>query len=294
MNYKQMIQSLLPGWDGRLAVHHVGFLADGHVHRSVPYNATDPKVIMKKLDLMKSVGVDIVIHTWQGPYAASCHLDATLMSGACAQLGMQFALLLDPWCAKLSAKGQTSPSTANVITALQAPSTQTMLNASSYVPEKYILNFNTGADLVALGKAFPTYKFLAQGKGFSWIDIPPITDSPARNAAAVVNLKAQHANTTMEVASVCFSFDDSGMPLPANVQTQTAFDAAGGSRDLTKSVWGGAARILESYSGQFGEQQIATISPTTPIIAILTWDDYDEQSSGPLEKVIAQENGIIW
>src|ERR1017187_3395110 len=150
MNSKQMVQAAIPGWTGRLAAHHVGYLADGHVHRAVPYNATDPKVIAKKLELMQGDGVDVVIETWQGPWATSCHLDATLTAAMCATMGMEFALLLDPWCAKLSAKGQTANFTANVPAALQYASTQTMLNGSNYVPEKYILDFGTGADLGAL------------------------------------------------------------------------------------------------------------------------------------------------
>lgn len=294
MNLKQVIQNAIPGWQGRVAGHHVGYLADGHVHRAMPYVATDPKVIEKKLALMQSAGIDIVIETWQGPWATSCHLDATLTSVQCAKMGMQFALLLDPWCAKLNSKGQSTDFTGNVTAALQYSSSQMMLNGSSYVPEKYILDFNTGADLTALGKTFPDYKFLAQGSGFSWITIPTITDSPSRNAAAVTNLKSQHANPAMKVANVCFSFDDSGMPLPAGVQSQSQFDAAGGKRDLTQSVWGGPARILESFGGQFGEQQLATILSTTPIVAVVTWDDYDEQSSGPLEKVLAEEAGENW
>lgn len=294
MTSKELVQKALPSWHGRLAAHHISYLADGHVHRAVPYVATDANVIAKKLSLMQADGVDIVISTWQGVYAESSNLDTVLMAAQCIEVGLQFALLLDPWCAKLNAKGQDRSYTANVTASLQAPSTQAILNSPCYVPEKYVLDFNTGADLSALGKSFPTVKFLAQGSGFSWISIPQITDSPARNAAAVANLKAQHANPAMKIASFCESFDDSGMPLPAGVQSQAAFDAAGGKRDLTQSVWGGPARILESYAGQFAQQQMATINPSTPIIAILTQDDYDEQSSGPREKVLAEELGITW
>lgn len=296
MTSKELVQSLIPGWSGRLACHHVGYLGDGHVHRAVPYTATDPKIINQKLELMQADGVDMVITTWQGIYATSCHLDATLLSAACAQRGMQFALLLDPWCAKLSATGSNKNYTANVTTSLQAASTQAMLNASSYAPEKYVLDFNSGADLGALAKTFPTLKFLAQGQGFSWIVIPPasITDSPAKNAWSVANLKTQHANTAMKIASFCDGFDDSGMPLPAGVQSQASFDAAGGVRDWSQSVWGGPARILEGFAGEFAQQQLATISPSMPIVAVLTWDDYDEQSSGPREKIVAAQSGVNW
>lgn len=295
MNYKRMVEGLLPGWSGRLAAHHVCYLGDGHVHRGVPYVATNPKVIAQKLTLMQDCGIDLIIGTWQGPWAASCHLDATLTCAMCAEFGMQFALLLDPWCAKLSPTGATTaPSTANVIAALEYPSTVAMLESSSYIPEKYILDFNTGADLPALGKQFSAYKFLPMNAGFSWISISAITDSVKRNAAAVANLKTQHANPAMKIASFCTSFDDSGMPLPAGVQTQVAFEAAGGQRDNTQSVWGGPARILDGFEGEFMEQQIATIPATVPIVAILTWDDVDERSSGPLEETAAAEAGVVW
>lgn len=297
MTSKELVQKALPTWNGRLAAHHVGYLADGKVHRAVPYVATNPKVIAQKLALMQSDGVDIVIETWQGPWAASCNLDAILTCALCADLGMQFCLLLDPWCAKLNSKGQSNDYTNNVIAALQYPSTQAMLNASSYLPEKYVLDFTTGADLAVLGKAFPTLRFLEQNNGFSWIAIPPasITDSPLKNAWAVSNLKAQHANPAMKIASFCDSFNDSGQPLPVGVPTQAAFDAAGGNRNWDVGVWGNVpARVLESFEGQFAQQQLATINPATPIVAILTWDDPDEQSSGPREKVLAEENGIVW
>lgn len=297
MNSKQLVQQVLPGWTGKLAAHHIGYLGDGHVHRAVPYTATDPKVIAAKLGLMQADGVDVVIETWQGPWATSCNQDAITTSQMCAKLGMEFALLLDPGGMQKWQSGLTEAQiTANVVAALTAPTTVAMLNNPAYVTNKYILDFNTGANLVQLAADFPSYKFLAQGAGFSWIAIPPtsITDSPAKNAWAVANLAAQHANPAMTIASFCAGFNDSGMPLPQGVQSQATFDADGGVRDLTQSVWGGPARILESFAGMFSQQQIATINPTTPIVAILTWDDYDEQSSGPREKVLAETSGINW
>ena len=250
---------------------------------------------------MQSDGVDLCICTWQGPWATSCNTAAIEMWLACQQLGLQFALLLDPggmqkWLYNTPAEVAAAQAviTENVTAALQATSTAAMLTSATYCPEKWILDFNTGANLTTLAKTFPSYKFLAQGSGFSWITIPNISDSPSRNAAAVANLKSQHANPGMQFASFCKSFDDRGQPLPVGVQSQTAFDAAGGVRNLTNSVWGGPARILESFAGQFSLQQLATISPTTPVIAILTFSDYDEQSSGPREKVLAEEQGVIW
>jgi len=298
MTSLEMVEKALPAWNGRLAAHHIGYLGNGHVHRAVPYNAIDPKVIAKKLKLMRSDGVSVVIETWQGPWSGTCHTDATLTASLCAQFGMQFALLLDPGGMQRWKKNQSTEAiTANVVTALSDPTTAAMLNGISYVPEKYILDFNTGADLTALAAKFPTYNFLKMGQGFSWISIPDplkVTESVAKNAWSVANLQKQHANPAMKVASFCDGFDDSGNPQPPGVSSQAAFDTAGGKRDWSSSVWGGPARVLESFAGVFVQQQLATINPATPIIAILSWDDYDEQSSGPREKILAEECGIDW
>jgi hypothetical protein len=284
MNYKAMIQNALPTWNGRLAAHHVCYNGNGQVHRAIPYatSAYTEAIIIQKLKLMQLAGVDVVIGTWQGPWANG---DASLFSSLCADFGMQFALLLDPGgMQKWKGAGQgSSVITENVISALSNSATEAILEATSYVPEKYVLDFNTGANLATLAKTFPSLNFLAMNQGFSWISIPSITDSVLRNAESVENLKAQHENPAMRVASVCFSFDDSGQPLPVGVSTQAAFDEAGGNRDLASSVWGGNARILDSFSGQFGQQQLATIPPTVPIIAIITLDDYDEQSSAIID-----------
>jgi hypothetical protein len=294
MNSKQLVQKLIPAWNGRLAAHDICYNGNGQVHRAIPYDPTNPAVALQKAQLMQVDGVDICIGTWQGPEAASCHAAAIAMSNACKQVGLQFALLLDPWCAKLSPTGTNTNYTANVTAALQNAGTQGMLKSSSYVPEGWVLDFNTGADLATLAKTFPTLTFLAQGSGFSWISIPTVTDSVARNVAAVANIKTQHANATMKVASFCASFNDAGQPLPVGVSTQAAFEKAGGQRNYANSTWGGPARVLESFAGQFAQQQLATINPATPAIAILSWADYDEQSSGPREKVKAEEEGIVW
>jgi hypothetical protein len=298
MNSKDRVRAALPTWNGRLAAHHMCYNGNLQVHRAIPYAAfayTAP-VVEQKLEMMADDGVDICITTWQGPWNNG---DALLFSAMCAEMGMQFALLLDPggmqkW---VSPVPSAAVITANVVEALQAVTTQSMLNASSYVPEKWILDFGTGANLISLAASFPTLSFLAKGAGFSWINIPPasITDSPLKNAWAVANLEAQHALPTMKIASFCDGFDDSGQPLPIGVSSQAAFDAAGGNRNWAVGVWGNSpARVLESFAGQFGEQQLATISPATPVIAILTWDDYDEQSSGPREKVLAELHGVDW
>ena len=314
-NWKAVIQAALPGWKGLLAGHHVSYLANGNVHRGVPYVATNLAVMKQKLALMQAAGFDIVLSTWQGIYAPSSNLDVVMMAPLCADYGMKFAFVLDPWCAKLSAKGTTAPSTANVAASLAAASTQAILNGSTYLSPKYILDFGTGANLSTLAGQFKNLVFLAKNQGFSWITIPtepnsttPITNSTLRNAAAISVLKAQNGNPAMKIPSVCTEFNDAGQPLPPGVSTQSAFNAAGGARNYAQSVWSPynsaqpesetnpsqPARVMESFAGQFFLQQLAVTPVSAPIIAIVTIDDYDEQSSGPLEKRLAEEAGLVW
>jgi len=303
MNIKHAVQNAIPGWTGRLAAHYISYNANGQVHRDLPYaNPNDPKVIAKQLELIQACGFDVVISTWQGPWATACNQNAMAVSALCTAMGLQFALLLDPWCAKLNSQGQaTAPSISNLIAALQYSTTQTMLKATSYVPEKYVLDFNTLnpttlTNLNALTTAIPGVEFLAQNTEFSWIAYPPatITDSVAKNAWATANLQAQNKNAGMKVPGVCMSFNDSGLPLPQGVPTQAAFDASGGVRDWSMSVWLPPApnRVLGSFGGQFLLQQLAVTPAAAPIIAIITWNDYDEGTA--LEPKISELLGVNW
>jgi hypothetical protein len=297
MNALDLIQSKVKGWAGIQCTHYICYNGDVHVHRGIPYSPNDPKIITKQLEMMLDDGITEVIGTWQGAYATACNQNAITLASLCQQMGLKFMFLLDPWCAKLNAKGVTVPSTQNVVDSLSAASTQKILNASNYDDQRLILDFNTGADLKVLAQKFSGITFGKQGTDFSWISIPSITDSVARNVVAVNDIKAQHSNSLMKVASYWSSFDDSGMPLPQGVQSQAAFDAAGGKRDYAQSVWSPnpvAARILESFSGELETQILQTITPVTRKVARGTWNDYDEQSSGPREKVLAEEQGIDW
>jgi len=297
MNLKQMVQNAIPGWDGRLAGHHVGYNANGQVHPGMPYttNANDPKVIQKRVQLMKDFGFDVLIDTYQGPWSSSCQTDIILTAEECGKQGMEFALLLDPGGMKKWTSATPAQITANVEAALSEADTTAILRSSTYVPEGYVLDFNTGADLVALAAKFPTLKFLKQGAGFSWPTIDAtITDSSLRNAASVASLKSQHTNAAMEVASFCLSFDDSGQAQPVGVSTVAAWKAAGAKQDFTSSAWGGPARRLESFGGMFAQQQLATISATVPMIALVTITDYNERSSGPFEVRMSELQGVNW
>src|ERR1700723_3307192 len=207
-----------------------------------------------------------VLMTWQGPLVAFQHSTAVEMCAQCAERGMLFGLVLDPWCAK------TGPGTltTNVQNALLNSTTQAMLNSTAYLPEKFVLDFSTGADLATLGAAFPSLKFLAQNTGFSWISIPSGTmTSDARNAAAVANLKVQNANPAMQIPGVCREFNDAGPRTPPGEGLANRT----GTRDNTQSVWGGApARVLDNQGGNFFYAQLAVTPMTAPSLGLITWN----------------------
>lgn len=295
-NWKEMVSRALPAFDGRLGIDHVSYMANGQVHRDLPYVATNPAVVKQKVALYKSAGFDVIRCTWQGPWSSSSHQDSILTAAECARQGMQFALLLDPGgMQKWNGAGQgAAVITANIQAALSDATTQSdLIKISSYVPEMLIFDFNTGGNLATLAKSFPTLKFLAQGSGFSWPSInATLTDSVQRNAASVANLQKQNATSGMLAPGICPHFNDAGQPLPVGVATQTAFDAAGGKRDYSSSVWGGPARILGSFGGLFLQQQLAVTPATAPFIFVVTADDYDEGTA--IEPQLNEQAGIVW
>lgn len=265
------------------------WFGDGNLHRMDRYVSNNPTVIENQLNCMQAtvvngMRIEGVIMTWQGPLAGFQHSTTTQMAAQCAERGMLFALLLDPWCAKLG----TGNATQNVTTALQNATTQTMLNSTAYLPEKYVLDFNTGANLATLATEFPTLKFLAQGAGFSWVSIDmAIPGSDARNAASVANLKNQNANAAMKIPGFGLGFNDAGMPTPSGVNLAKWT----GTVDLTQSVWGGApSRVLDTQGGNFFFDQWAVTPQTSEYGAIITWNDYDERTA--IEDTCSMLSGI--
>jgi hypothetical protein len=279
ISFKTPLQKI--GFTGKLLAHTMGWFGGGNIHRMNRYDSSDKYVIAKQLDCMQQVGIDGVILTWQGPLAPFLHNTAMTMSVECGERNMLFALLLDPWCAKL---GNGTP-TANVTAALNDPTTKVMLNAPSYVPEKYILDFNTGAVLATLGTSFPTLKFLAMDQGFSWLSIPSGNLLTA-NASAVSTLAGFNKNPAMKIPGIGRDFNDTGMPTPTNV----SLAKWSGTRDYTQSVWGGSGRVLENQGGNFFYDQIAITPGNVPYIALVTWNDYDERTE--LESFCSMITGV--
>jgi hypothetical protein len=260
----------------KLLVNVMPWFGDGHIHRMDRYISNDPATITKQLNVMQAstingMRISGVLMTWQGPLAAFQHQTALNMCQQCSQRGMLFGLVMDPWCAKL---GITSDRTTNVQNALDNATTQTMLNSPAYLPEKFVCDFNTGANLVTLATAFPKLKFLQFGTGFSWPTINMnIPNSDARNLACVNSLKQQNASKLMMIPGICPKFNDAGMPSPKGVQ----LGSWSGARDYTTSVWGDQpARVLDGHGGNFFFDQLAVTPMTCPYLGDVTWNDYDE------------------
>jgi hypothetical protein len=281
----------------KLLVNVMPWFGDGNIHRMDRYLSNEPYVIAKQLDVMQRTqinGMPIagIILTYQGPLAKFQHSTAMQMVVECGERDLLFALCLDPWIAKIGASGTTAPSTQNVINALNNPDVQAMLTAPAYLPEKYVLDFNTvptnpTTNVAALAAAFPSLNFLQMNVGFSWISIDmSIANSDARNASAVANLKGQNANPKMKIPGICKEFNDAGQPTPVGV----SLAAWTGTRDNTTSVWGGMpARVLDSQGGNFFYDQLA-VTPESEYMGFITWNDYDERTE--IESACSAQAGI--
>lgn len=260
----------------KLLVHMMPWFGDGNIHRMTAYNSNNPKTITRQLDCMQATEIsgkriEGVIVTWQGIFAKFQHAAMLEINKQCTERGMLFALLIDPWCAKLGGNGPT----ANVIQSLHDSAVQTLINGSDYyLPEKFVLDFNSGANLSQLVAAFPEMNFLSLGSGFGWprIDMT-IADSMKRNAASIADLVKQNANTAMKIPAICKGFMDAGKPIGPPSSPFT------GARDYSQSVWGGPTRVLDTQAGTYFMDTFNTLDISDPYCAVVTWNDYDEMTA---------------
>lgn len=264
-----------------LLAHVMPWFGDGNIHRVNSYVSNTQSVILNQIKILQGTKINNeiirgVILTWQGPHATFQHSTVTQWCTLCAAHRMLFVLLMDPWIAKLSSTGDPTTTTIN---ALNDPTSQAMFNSAAYIPEKFVLDFNTGANLATLASTFPTLTFLQQGVGFSWPSINmSIPNSLSRNANSVTNLQSQNSHAGMKIPGFLgVRFDDSGMPTPQGV----SLSAWTGTRDYNSSVWGGGNRVLDDQGGklyldQWGVTQNPTVPSSVPYAAVVTWNDYDE------------------
>lgn len=279
MNIKSVIQST--GWNGKLLAHVMAWFGEGtHVHRVNRYQSDDPFVVAAQLDNMQALGIDGVIGTWQGATVGPVQTRAyQLFSEMCAERGMLFAFLLDPWLVKGRANTSVSP-VQEVINRLNDPVVQEILNAPSYIPEKAILEFDLsssgvmGANVVdfsQVAKALPQYKFLSKHTGYSW---PEITNTLA-------TLQKDNANFTMLIPGVCVQFNDGGTPYIMSGTTMNYSVTTtnwGGLRDYAHSVWDNTTgtRVIDHQGGNTFMDHVASVPKTAPYAAVVTWNDSDE------------------
>lgn len=269
------------GWQGTGFVHVMGwFGSPNHVYPMTAYKSNNPLTIAKQLTVMQECGVGGVILTWQGvtvnPFLHSVAIE---MSQQCSERGMLFCLLLDPWICKTPVPGKTKE---QVISAsLSDPSVQAILAAPSYVPEGYILDFGTGANLSTLSGMFPKLQFLPQNTGFAW---PPI-----QNAVAATG----HMNnlSTMKFPCLFSRFFDGGVA-SSNFPAPVRGDAAG--KDMNTSQWSPAGtndcRMIETQAGTVALNSAATIPLAAKYAAYVTWNDYSERTE--MESALSLLTGI--
>jgi hypothetical protein len=286
MNFKQTLKNSIPGWNGTAMAHVMGWFGEGNpqkVHRVSRYASNDPKVIAAQLDLMLACGIEGPLITYQGPTANAFLHDATMkIWQACMWRQMPFGLVLDPWIAK----NQPNPTQA-VITALQHPDVQMMLNSLAYLPERYILEFDlaasAGVNIGTVQAAIPA-PILSWHSGFSWPNIPADAHNASDSLAA---LKADHAKPTMRVAGVNIMFNDAGLAMPPGANA----NSFKGQRDYSQSVWGGSTtRVIDHQAGSWFYDQLAITPAILPYIALVSWNDHDEGTG--IEHVLAAMSGI--
>lgn len=273
----------LRGWNGIGLVHVMGwFGSPGHVYPMTAYASNNPLTIAKQLSIMQQCGVRGVILTWQGvtvnPFL---HSVAVEMSQQCAERGMFFAFCLDPWICETTVPGKTKEQVIGA--SLNDLSVQAILNSPCYVPEKYILDFGTGANLQTLGEMFPKLYFLPQNTGFAW---PPIQNSV---------LATGHMNNLVTMRMPCFfsRFFDGGVPtIDPALAAVTRGDAA--AKDCNTSQWdapgSNTCRMIETQAGTVAMNSAATIPITSKYVAYVTWNDYSERTE--IESAMSLLTGI--
>lgn len=244
-------KSLIPG--KTILAHSVCWFGNGHDNYNDFYSSADPKTIARKLDLMQSVGIDGVIQTWQGTHAMFTHEATIRMCLECAHRGMLFGLLMDPEVGR--APGMTKE--ASVMASLNDRGTWSMLNSPTYLSERYLLDFNTGADFSKV--TLPAgVKLLKEQVGYGWPNA--YKGDNARSLKELVTV-----NTHALIPGVCFKFNDGGFKLPD------------GTRDFNRSVYAGTpVRWIDSRGGQFFRDTVAALPAEAKYVGIVTWDDYGE------------------
>jgi hypothetical protein len=290
------------GYKGKIGTHLMPWVLEtGHIHRENAYSSNNLATVRAQLDNMQAVGIEVVFLTWRGIDANSGwdQAVASLLVPELAKRGMFFAYVLDPNLL-MYRKDQALSATGEIIRQLSSSSVQVILNSSAYVPEKYVLDFLTGfhdptkpnqnVDWTAIEKVIPV-KHLLRNEGYAWPSLQAITD-----------LANVHKNPAMRIPGVAYRFNDAGCPVPYGIKDATKMTG----RDYTQSVWQSVdyrtdptksqpGRVNQARAGNYYLDCVASIAASpvalsSPYVAIVTWNDYDEGTA--IEDFVVGLTGI--
>jgi hypothetical protein len=164
---------------------------------------------------------------------------------------MLFALCVDPWAMGTSKAAITQDQKNTKWTALLGLAAK-YFKSPAYLPEKYIIDFATGADIPTVIRQNPGFQILQTYKEVAWPKVSANLDSKA-------NLIQQ--NATAVIPGIMHSFSDYDPKTPAN------------------SIWGATpARKIDGQDGQLELDVVKSLPPTAQYAQDITWNDYFERT----------------
>lgn len=280
------------GFKGELGAHLIPWFSKsntGNYHPFAGYNSNDPVIIDKQIRVALANGVTVFFITYQGPFKTFQHQCAMEVARQCALWrNMKFAFVMDPWATDkiMRADGKTpdiDARQAQMAKVMMNPDVQSMLLSPAYIPERAVLDFNTGTDYSKLvGPMTPPWKDIWQlNKGYSWPHVASDGVDP------IALLKRTHALPTMKAPGFCISFFDGGMPIGVPMGG-AAFDPYTRQElNFNAQNWGtlaksaGPARYAPDRAGNYFFDQLDTITDWSkfPYAVLVTWNDYNERTA---------------
>jgi len=222
----------------------------------VNYKSNDLRVIRTQLELIQRAQYDGVIVLWYVDVDPFINDACEKICFLCEEKQMLFGLCVDPWAMGKDKTAMTIEQKNEKWTVLLGLA-QNFMNSRAYLPEKYIIDFATGADIPAVVKQNMegpyTYNILRTYYEVAWPQVKPGLDSKA---------KLLEMNKTAIIPCVMHSFDDHD---PANP---------------TQSIWGGPARRIDSQDGMLELDLVKGIRalPKEPqYVQRISYNDYRER-----------------
>lgn len=203
------------------------------------YDSRDPSVISRQLKAMQAfggAGAGVIALTYGPTVSPFIHEACMAVGNQANALGMPFGLCFDPW----TVKGASDPNTA-MISALQHPDIQFLLNMPTYLKGKPVLDFATGCDKNTVLAAVPNIAYWQAQKDFDWPQIPQVPNQTPLPCAYI-------------------EFNDGTGP------------------DRNKQVWDQSqpARIVPSLAGRTFWNRSVGVSAYGAYVQFCTWNDVSE------------------